>query len=187
MKLSRALVVASLLVGTAVLTACPGMNLTGGIQVPTKGTAVTQEIYAKFLPTPKVGQKWTYAVAFTAPGDEPERATMSTEVTQVDGDVMTTFQSTLGEGATEPLTATSTASISKPMFLSEGATMTSGGAEDVTVPAKTYPGAAKFLHAKDGKTVSTLWLVPGVGMVKASSGDAESGLYTMELKEFKQP
>lgn len=187
MNLSRALVVASLLVGVGALTACPTMNQTTSVQIPAKGTVITQETYSKFLPTPKVGQKWTYAVTFTSPDADPQRADMILEVTGIDGDVLTTTQTTHNEGATSPVTATSTSSISKPLHQNEGMTVTSGGAEDVTVPFKAYPGAAKVVGTEDGKTAFTAWLVPGVGMVKLSSGDAESGLYVQELKDFKQP
>jgi len=187
MNLSRALVLGSLLVGTALLTACPNVNLTGGVEVPAKGTTVTQEIYAKFVPAPKVGQKWTYVATFTQPDAEPQTATMTNEVEKIEGDVITTTMTTLSEGQTSPLTATSTSSVSKPLNLDEGATMTSEGSEDVTVPFKAYTKAAKFKTVKDGQTLYTVWLVPGVGLVKLSSDSEDGGLYTMELKDFKQP
>lgn len=187
MKLSRALVVASLLAGVGVLTACPTTTQTTSVPVPAKGTVITQELYSKFLPTPKLGQKWTYAVSFTSPETDPDRAEMTLEVTGIDGDVVTTTQTTLNEGSTTPITATSTSSISKPLHQNENMNITSGGAEDVTVPFKAYTGAAKVIGTEDGKTAFTVWLVPGVGLVKLSSGDAESGLYVQELKDFKQP
>ena len=184
MKRSRALVVASLLAGVGVLTACPGMNLTSEVQVPAKGTVVTQEIYAKFLPAPKVGQKWTYAISDAF---EPARKEMTLEVTRIDGDVMTTSDATVMEGRAEPITGTATSSISKPLHENNGITVTSEGAEDVTVPHKTYPGAAKFIGTENGMIIYTAWLVPGVGLVKLSSGQTESTRYTQELKDFKQP
>ena len=112
---------------------------------------------------------------------------MSAEVTKIEGDVMTTSLTFLIEGQPEPSTATATSSLSNQMAQDEDSTLISDGADDVTVPFKAYKGAAKFIEKQDGKTIATIWLVPGVGMVKRSSDDAESGKHTQELKDFKQP
>ena len=187
MILSRALAVASLLVGVGALTACPGMNQTHGVEVPAKGTPITQEIYAKLLPAPKVGQKWVYLETLTVPEEDTQRADLTLEITAIDGDVLTTTQTRLIEGQTSPSVDTATSSISQPLEMQEGLSVTSGGAENVTVPHKAYTGAAKLIGTVDGETAYTVWLVPGVGLVKLDSGASESGRYLMELKDFKQP
>lgn len=187
MNLSRALVVASLVAGVGALTACPAMNTTGNVQVPAKGTAITHEIYSQFVPAPKVGQKWTYTMSINPPEADPMKGEMSAEVTKIEGDVVTTSLTIQIEGQPEPSTSTATSSLSKQMDQDEDSTWVSDGADDVTVPFKAYQGAAKILQKQDGKTVATIWLVPGVGMVKRSSDTTEDGKHTQELKDFKQP
>jgi hypothetical protein len=187
MNLSRALVVASLLAGAGALTACPALNTTSNVQVPAKGTRITHEIYSQFVPTPKVGQKWTYAVTAKPPEGETQKSETSSEVTKIEGDIVTSSFTILIEGQSEPLTGTATSSLSASTDKDEDSTWISDGADDVTVPFKAYKGAAKFIETREGKTIATIWLVPGVGMVKHHSDDPEDGQHTQELKDFKQP
>lgn len=177
--LIRPLLLASLLGSTAVLAGC--LLAPSGVQVPAVGTALTASIWESFMPTYKAGMAFTY-VNTSKVGSEAETSSDSTkEILKVENGVAT-YKATV-EGATMEAT------MSAVPKLDEHLSLKSEGPEDVTVPAGTFKGAAKFsgANSEPGSTL-TYWLVPGKGYVKTVATSVVNGTtatWTSELKEFK--
>ena len=180
----RALALAAILGGSAAMTGCDLLPSASNakIEVPAIGTPMTAELWESYMPKYKAGMVITY-VSVSTHGDtidEPVEATK--EYLKVEDSVIS-YRSTIGSTSVE---ATMSA-ITKP---ESNLNLKSEGPEDVTVPAGTFKGAAKFSGPNGGiGSTITYWLVPGKGYVKVFTSNATNGTtasWTNELKVFKE-
>lgn len=177
--LIRPVILASLLGGAVALAACiPGPT---GVEVPAAGTELNETHWNAYMPEYKVGMKLTYAHTHTF-GETVETGETSTEVLKIENGIVT-LKNTEVDGSTSEATDSV-----KPKFHSPFP-LISKGASDVTVPAGTFKGAAKFEGTDpDSGATAMMWLVPGKGYVKfQTTGTVGEDSYTsvMELKSFK--
>ncbi|HEY9856727.1 MAG TPA: hypothetical protein V6D05_13370 [Stenomitos sp.] len=174
------------------LAALPQIACTPVPTVPTAGTTVDSTFWKDYHPTLKKGMKWTYAETYVEGGTTTTGETTN-EVTEVQGDVAT-FKIT-GHNAMTPdfaLDLTSTQSVTfSGTFNGLPAVYKSEGAVDVTVPFKTFQGAAKVnLVTPNAAQKMYFYFAPGVGMIKLEITNTASGSttsYTQELKNFVSP
>lgn len=182
--LPRSLVLTSFVAGTLALAGCdllPSSVGTGG-QVPAVGTPMTAELWESYMPKYKAGMIITYVNA-TTHGDQVEPPVEATkEYLKVENGVIS-YRSTIGDTTVEATVS----AITKP---ESNLNLKSEGPEDVTVPAGTFKGAAKFSGPNAGpNSTITYWMVPGKGYVKVRSSAETNGTlatWTSELKTFKE-
>lgn len=183
----RALIVAFLMGSVAALAGCEllpsAVNSEG--KVPEKGTRMTADLWASYMPKYKAGMIITYAET-TINADQSESVIeISKEILKVEGDVVTYRNTSVTSNGSASFELTMPAN-SKP---DSDLNLTSEGAEDVTVPAGTFKGAAKFTgpNVGEGSTI-TYWFVPGKGHVKIFTHNPTkpgTGSWRSELKVFK--
>jgi hypothetical protein len=167
------------------------------------GTLDTAYFKSK-MPPLKQGQKWTYQQSTQVTGLPAVSSDFTREIMKVEGDVATVKTTVAGVSNTATASArtlltsgTPMANMSLPTGLDFGvatdAAMVDGGTEDVTVPFKTFKGAAKIKAQADSAAAlssSTVWLSPEVGMVKMALTTNAAGMQSsllVELKDFVTP
>lgn len=177
----------------AACTDAPTVPTAGTTAVPAAGTTVDAQFWKDYQPTIKKGMAWTFVDTLVT-GDKTTTGEISEQVTDVQGEVATvkiTGKSPFTPDAT--LDSTATRSVSFAPEVGEGVTAVykSEGAVDVTVPFKSFKGAAKLSLAASGSIQSLyVYAVKGVGMVKLEMKSTASGTtvsYTRELKDFVSP
>lgn len=193
--LALGLLLAMPLTGCDVNALLPGLNGAGKLDA---------SFFKSKMPPLKQGQKWTYQQTAEVTGLPAVKTDFTREITKVDGDVATVKTTVAGVSNTATASArtlltsgTPMADVNLPSGLDFGiatdAAMVDGGTEDVTVPFKTFKGAAKIKAQADSATSissSTVWLSPEVGMVKmaltTNAGGMKSSFF-VELKDFATP
>lgn len=186
---------------TMPLAACDVNSLLPGLNGAGKLDAA---FFKSKMPPLKQGQKWTYQQTAEVTGLPAVKTDFTREIMKVEGDIATvkttvaSVSNTATASARTLLTSgTPMADVNLPSGLDFGiatdAAMVDAGTEDVTVPFKTFKGAAKVKAQADSATSvssSTVWLSPEVGMVKMALKTNTGGMqsaFTVELKDFATP
>ncbi|MNL49943.1 hypothetical protein D3C87_1729180 [compost metagenome] len=146
---------------------------------------MTADLWASYMPTYKAGMIITVAEITENPDKSESVVEITKEILKVEGGVVSYRNTSVTPTATTSFELTMPANGRPESNLN----LISEGAEDVTVPAGTFKGAAKFTgpNVGEGSTI-TYWFVPGKGYVKSFTHNPTkpgTGSWRSELKVFK--
>ncbi len=155
-----------------------------GAEAPAAGAPLDMAYFKDFPMGMEKGTKRTYTMT-TAVAGQKQTMEMAMEVVDVQGDMATVKTTTMGQTTTSQVPISGAALGQAQAADKSGVKLTSGGTEDVKVPAGAYPGAIKIVATtKDGAKV-TSWVVRGVGMVKSETEAKAAGMTSTSLMELK--